>query len=370
MATPLRVLFGATSKSWGGNEKWAAEAATGLAERGHRVAVFCSHDPVRSELESRGLSTRHVELWGDVNPVGFAALARLFRAERPDAVVLTKQREYWMGGLAAGLAGSPLVVLRMGLRRRLRDDIKRRVAFGRTADLIIVNSQAVRETLLETSWLDPSKVRVLLNCVSLEPVSEREGRTALSELGISPDAPVVCGAGRLTRQKGFDILIRAFAIVREECSSARLLILGGGGQRRALEAVAGELGLEDAVVFAGMRRDVRQIVALADVYALSSRNEGMANTLLEAMSVGAPIVATDVSGTREAVENGAQALIVPPEDTDALARAILSLIRDRDLAASLGRAALERAGAVFRKDRMTGELEAMLLDGVMDARRR
>ena len=94
-----------------------------------------------------------------------------------------------MGGLAARLAGRPLVVLRQGLRRPLREDYKGRVAFGRMADLVIVNSEDVREVVASPEWLDDSKVRVLLNGVEMSVPDADRGRHTLSELGISLPSP-------------------------------------------------------------------------------------------------------------------------------------------------------------------------------------
>jgi glycosyltransferase involved in cell wall biosynthesis len=366
----LRVVFGVTSRSWGGNEKWAAEAARGLAARGHRVTVLWTHPSVLEELAARGLPSRRVRLWGDLNPVGFASLVRILRAERPDVVVLTKQREYWMGGLAARLSGRPLVVFRLGLRRSLVDDFKRRTAFGRLADLIIVNSKAVSEAVLTSPWVDPARVRILMNGVATDEIAPSSGRALMEALGAPAGAPVVCGAGRLTNQKGLDVLIAAFARVVRDVPEAWLVLLGEGGQREALEAEAECSGVRDHTIFAGHRDDVRIALSGADVYALSSRNEGMANTLLEAMSVGVPIVATDVSGTREAVEHGTHALVVPPEDPEALASSIVLLLRDKELGARLGAAARARAVEAFGLDRMAVELEGMLFAGLPAARRR
>lgn len=364
MTRPLGIVVGITSRSWGGNEKWASDAALGLAKRGHRVTVLWTHEPVHRELTARGLRSRRVRLRGDLDPVGFVSLVSVLRRERPDVLILTKQREYWLGGLAARLTGNPLVVLRMGLRRRLRDDFKRRASFGRLADLIIVNSSDVRETLLESAWIDPDRVLVLLNSVSLDPVEGGQGRRLVESLGLPSGSPVVCGAGRLTRQKGFDLLMESFVMVRKSVREARLLILGEGGQRQALEQKAASVDVSDRVVFAGHRGDVREVLSAVDVYVLSSRNEGMANTLLEAMSVGAPIVATDVSGTTEAVTDGVEALVVPSEDASALADAIVRLLEDRALASELGNAARKRAEAQFGRERMMGELIEALERGL------
>jgi glycosyltransferase involved in cell wall biosynthesis len=369
MTRKLSVTFGITSRSWGGNEKWASEAARGLAERGHRILVLWSYRPVLEELKVRGLRERHLRLWGDVNPVGFSALLRVLREERPDVLVLTKQREYWMGGLAARLAGRPLVALRLGLNRPIVDDFKRRAAFGRLSDLVIVNSEVVRAALLATPWLDPAKVAVLYNGVTTEPVDPAVGSRALEEIGVPDGSPVITAAGRLTWQKGFDVLIRAFPRVVEEFPAASLVILGEGGRRQDLENEATRSGVGRAIRFAGHRTDVREVLSEADVYVLSSRNEGMANTLLEAMSVGAPIVATDVSGTSEAVRDGREALIVPPENPGELARAITEVLRDRDLASRLGSAAAVRARERFGTSRMIDDLEGLLTSALAQRRR-
>mgnify|MGYP006296481181 FL=1 len=360
---PLRVLFMLTSRQWGGNEKWTLLAARGLLDRGHDVTVLWSHGVIRDELSRRGIPGRRVRLWGDVNPVGLAWLCRHIMATRPDVLVLTKQREYWMGGAAARIVGRPFVALRLGLRRRLRDDLKRRLAFGRFADAIIVNSPAVRDALLESEWLEPSKIALIENGVPTDPVEPARVEGALRRVGAPRGGPVVLGAGRLSKQKGFDVLIDAFASVLERAPNAHLVIAGSGNDMEKLRRRAEGLGIAESVTLPGHVDDVRALMAGADVYALSSRNEGMANALLEAMSVGCAIVATDVSGTVQAVRDGKEALVVPPEDVGALAEALVRLLSDADLREELGAAALERARARFGVERMLDEVEELFRRG-------
>jgi len=359
---PLSILIGCTSKAWGGNEKWALDAAEALRGRGHIVHVFWTHDAVGDELRIRGIPGRRIRLRGDVDVFGFSALAAFIRTTRADVLLLTKQLEYWLGGLAARVAGRPLVALRLGTELRQRSDFKRRASFGRLADVVIVPAESARRALEHVPGFDARKVRVVYTGVSADPVDADEGERAIRDLGIPAGAPLVCGVGRLGRVKGFDLLIDAFGGVLAALPDARLLILGEGGERGALEAAASGLG--DSVVLAGYSDRVREILAATNVYVLSSRYEGMANTLLEAMSVGAPIVATDVSGTREAVRDGVDALVVPPEDPGALRDAILRLFRDRELARALGRSARERARESFSRDRMADGLEEAFGAGV------
>jgi glycosyltransferase involved in cell wall biosynthesis len=357
----LSIVIGCTSKAWGGNEKWALDAAEALRERGHEVHVFWTHDAVGDEVRARRIPGRRIRLRGDVDVFGFTSLAAFIRATRADVLLLTKQLEYWLGGLAARVAGRPLVALRLGTELKQRSDLKRRASFGRLADVIIVPAESARRALDHVPGVDPRKVRVVYTGVSIEPLDAGEGERAMRSLGIPVGVPVICGVGRLGRVKGFDLLIEAFGGILTAFPDARLLILGEGHERGALEGAAAGLG--ESVVFAGHCDRVRQILAGVDVYVLSSRYEGMANTLLEAMSVGAPIVATDVSGTREAVRDGIDALVVPPEDPGALRVAIERLLRDRDLARALGRSALDRARDRFSRERMIDGLEGALTAG-------
>ncbi|MBD3368444.1 MAG: glycosyltransferase [Candidatus Eisenbacteria bacterium] len=359
----LRVLFVLTSRQWGGNEKWTLLTAEGLMDRGHDVCLLWSHPPVRREAERRGIPGARVRLWGDVNPVGFIWLCVRIAAYRPDVIVLTKQREYWMGGAAARVAGGPMVVLRLGLKRRLSDDLKRKLSFGRFSDAIIVNSTAVRDALRESSWLDAGKVALIENGVPTDAVEPDRARDAVRRVGVPEEARIVLGAGRLSKQKGFDVLIDAFAQVRDRVPGVHLVLAGGGRDLRKLTERAAGLGIGDAVHLPGHVDDVRALMAASDVYVLSSRNEGMANTLLEAMSVGAPIVATDVSGTAEAVRPGREALVVPPEDVEALATAIERVLSDDELAERLGGAARERARSRFGVERMLDDVEELLVGG-------
>jgi glycosyltransferase involved in cell wall biosynthesis len=356
---PLSIVIGCTSKTWGGNEKWALDAAEALIGRGHTVRVFWTYDAVGDRLRARGIPGRRIRLRGDVDVFGFSALVAFIRATRPDVLLLTKQLEYWLGGLAARVSGRPLVALRLGTELRQRHDLKRRASFGRLADVIIVPAESARRALDHVPGVDLRKIRVVYTGVSTDPIDASESERVLRSFGIPSGAPIVCGVGRLGRVKGFDLLIAAFAGILAEFPNARLLIVGDGPERAALEDAAADLG--ESVVLAGHSDRVREILAGVNVYVLSSRYEGMANTLLEAMSVGAAIVATDVSGTREAVRDGKDALVVPPEDPAAIRDAIRKLLGDPDSARSLGQSARVRARELFSRERMAEGLEEALV---------
>lgn len=169
-----------------------------------------------------------------------------------------------------------------------------------------------------------------------------------AELGLG-DAPTVCGAGRLTAQKGFGVLIEAFAKVRERLPQARLVIAGDGPMRSALESQAQSLG--GAVHFLGWRADAPTIMADCDLLAMPSVWEGFGLVTLEAMALSKPVVASRVSALPEIVIDGETGLLVPPGDSAALADSLLTLLNDPIRARAMGecgRARLEKEFTVGR----------------------
>ncbi len=225
------------------------------------------------------------------------------------------------------------------------------------AEAVVVPSEYLKKIV--AAWGVPKKrIKVIHN--SLEPVALSGNRPVLREL-IKAQGPLIISFGRLVPWKGFAALIDALGIVREKIPQAKLFIVGNGPELQSLEAHAAAQGLGEAVVFGGAveREALMRYLEAADAFALNTRYEGFSHALLEAMAVGVPVVTTPVGGNVEIVEDGINGLLVKPDDTRALAAALIRVLADsalnRRLAAG-GRQTLTR----FTKERMLSELILIL----------
>jgi glycosyltransferase involved in cell wall biosynthesis len=367
----MKLVIHNAARVWGGNEKWMLMAATGLAARGHDVIVACRRGgEVAARVRAAGLRAVHVRPGTGMDVVRALRFARWLRRERPDAVLLTSSRGGMWGAWAARMAGVPRVAVRLGIMRTR--GWRERVVFRRWVHALIVNAPEIVDAWArDAPWFPAERIHLVLNGIPRVPVDRDEASARLrKEIGADAETLLIGAAGHVTRRKGFDVLVDAFA--RARLDDARLVVVGDGPELAALRLRAAEQGIAGRVHWLGRRDDVARVLAGCGVFVLSSRNEGMANVMLEAMDAGTPVIAGDVSGVRTAL--GADAgWIIPPGDADALAAALRdfdALLRD-DPGAVRARAdaAQARVERDFGVERMVTEVEAAVFGPALAAPR-
>ncbi len=317
----------------GGVERMVANLAGGLARRGLRVDLVLArtaggHAGAWPEgVRVVTLGTRHTHS-------ALPALVAYLRRERPVAVLAAKDRAIRVAVVARRLAGVPLrLVGRLGTTVTAaladRPALTRSLwylgmrGFYPRLDALVAVSEGVAADVSAITGLPADRVAVVRNPV-ITPELERLAAAgpAQREPAGGRDTPVVLGMGRLTRQKDFPTLLRAFARVRAG-RPCRLVILGEGRDRGELSGLARSLGVEGDVALPGFLANPYPDLAAADVFVLSSAWEGSPNALTEAMALGTPVVATDCpSGPREILRGGAVAPLVAVGDEAAMADAI------------------------------------------------
>lgn len=208
----------------------------------------------------------------------------------------------------------------------------------RFSDGSIGISPDVSRAIKQTFHLPDVKVLTILNAVNHRRFNGAVDRqTKRRELGIDEAVPVIGCVGNLRKQKNYPNLIKAFAIVRKGVGRAKLMIVGEGKREDELRSLTKELGLEEDVMLLGPRSDVPEILKALDVYCLASSFEGLPLSLLEAMLVGLPAVGTEINGTRDVITHEENGLLVPSDNPEELAKALLRIINDKAFAEILAK---------------------------------
>ncbi len=287
-------------------------------------------------------------------------LARLFRAHGVELVHCHDVYTNWFAGLAARLAGLPLLTSKRWVGGHPRHLRLSRVAY-RLSTRVLANSEGVARTLVADDGVPRDRIVVVPNFVEDEafaPLAAAERRALRAAWGVPEGGPVVGSVARLRSEKGQGTLLRAAARLRERWPDLVVLLVGDGPEEGALRALAAELGLADRVCFAGHRPNRPNPHQLFDVSVLASDHEGFPNTLVEAMAAGRPAVASDVGGVPDAVRHEETGLLVPPGDAAALAASLARVLADPGWADRLGARGRAVAWDTFRPGAVTARLVA------------
>jgi glycosyltransferase involved in cell wall biosynthesis len=228
---------------------------------------------------------------------------------------------------------------------------------GRLTDVVVANSAAVASNAINAGGVSSEKIRIIRNGVVVRPpVSAAERLVRRRALGIDDLNDVVIGCvANYSPVKRHDLLIEAFAALQDRRQMVRLVLVGEGPLRSALERRIRELGLEARVRLHGSEVDPEPLYAAFDIVVQASSREGLPNALLEAGGAGRALVATDAGGSGEIVLDGRTGLLIPVEDRAALVSALYGLVSDPDLRDRLGLAAREHVVATFGMDRFVAE---------------
>ncbi len=267
------------------------------------------------------------------------------------------------GTIIGKLLGVPVIISScrdMGDWWRKKRHIIAYKAIRYFVDKVIVVSNAVGEKIKNVENLDSDKVITIYNGVDLEYFNRSFDKDEVKKrLGLYPNHKVVCMIGNLRPIKGYKYFLQAASSVLNDFKKVQLIIVGEGPLLEELEKLRNELGLHQKVLFLGKRNDIREILSVTDISVLSSLSEGFSNTILESMSMGKPVVATQVGGNPEAVIDGVTGLLVPARDPNGLADAILKLLKDPRLAEQFGVESKKRATEYFSLDRMIANMEGL-----------
>lgn len=341
-----------------------------LRARGVRPSMLALQGPEAGaetfveRMRAAGVPAETMPIRGDADPTLPFRLARHVRRGGYDAVHTHLLHADLYGRVGGRLAGRPVLStyhcddpfhLIRGVRQA-------DAATARLCARVVCISHAVADFVADRIGVPRRLLRVIH--YGMEPPVERGGADLRALTGAAPGERIVGMVGRLVEQKGHVYLLRAMPQILRAAPDTRLAVVGDGGLRDELQALAAELGVADRVHFLGYRDDAQHLTAQFDVALIPSIFEGFGMVCLEAMGASRPVVASRVSAIPEIILDGETGVLVPPRDPAALAAAVVRLLNDPALARRMGQAGRRRLEDEFTVDAMvhrTAELYRSLL---------
>lgn len=361
-ARPLRTLFIHTSMPVGGAETLTVNLLRRIDRERFNPELCCLKEPGPfGEMLASELPVHHSLLDRKYDLRIWPRLTKLLRQREIDAVVTVGagDKMFW-GRLAARRVGVPVVLSALhstgwpdGIGRLNR-------ALTPFTDGFIAVAPSHGQFLIDVERFPAGKVFVIPNGVDTDRFAEVPSVEVRRELGIGPADPVVTIVAALRPEKNHELFLEMAARIVRVMPDAQFLVIGDGPRRDPLEQRARDLGIDTNVRFLGSRGDVPRLLSATDVFALTSHNEANPVSILEAMSVGRPVVATDVGSIREAIYEGTTGHLVPPGDAARLTARVLELLRDPARARTMGHAAREKVVSRWSLDSMVQGYERLI----------
>jgi glycosyltransferase involved in cell wall biosynthesis len=354
----MKILHTEASTGWGGQEIRILTESAGMIARGHAVEIACPPEARIFEEAPRFGVKAHPLAIGRKTPGCLVAMRRFLRTHLFDVINTHSSTDTWLAALASLGWNAPPLVRTRHISAAVPNDFATRWLYRRASAHVVTTGEALRAQLIRDNGVPAAQVSSVptgIDPARFPPADPERRRAARAQLGLPVEAKIVGIVATLRSWKGHRYLIEALAALNDP--DARLVIVGDGPQRAALEERARAPDVAGRVVFAGNRDDVAPWLAAFDAFALPSyANEGVPQALLQAMFSGLACVTTDAGAIPEIARDGETALVVPKEDAAALAGALRRVLGDPALAARLGAAA---RALVLQHHSLAGMLDRM-----------
>ena len=362
---PLRVMQLILGLQVGGLESMVVKLASALPPQHYRSLVCCIDQtgPLADELQQAGIEVLLLKRGQSGTDWRYPRrLAQLLKQQQVDILHLHNPTALFYGAPAGRLAGiRPIIYTEHGrdYSRSWKSRLINRL-LTRMVDRVVVLHERARHYMHEREGAPLKRIVKIYNGIA-DPGGHgpAERQQMRESLGLEADITAIGIVARLDPIKNLPILITAMQQLHQQRAPARLLIIGDGPLRDSLEQQVTDNHLDPVVQFLGTRHDIPQLLSALDLLVLPSSSEGLSMTLIEGSAAGLPLIASDVGGNNELVDDGVNGLLVKPGDSDALATALLQLTADPALARRMGVASRQRYRQYFDAATMLSGYQAL-----------
>jgi sugar transferase (PEP-CTERM/EpsH1 system associated) len=358
----IKVVYLVEDLKLGGLERLIEDICLNLNHERYAISVWCFNalGMIGERLVQQGVDVRVLHLKSCYHPLAILRLRRLLKTHAPDIIHTHTYFGNTLGRLAGILAGVPVKIVHVhGIYSHYRwPHYLMERSLSLFTQQIVCCSKAVRQFALTSEKISSRKVKTIYNGIQIERFDVPINRFAIREaLGLKEKEKVIITVGSLRWVKGYKYFLESMVEVNKKKQDARCLIVGEGLLRRDLEEKVRCLGLDGCVQFLGLRTDIPELLGCADIFVLSSLVEGLPLAVIEACAAGLPVIATDVGGVSEIIENGVTGILVPSKDIQALQQAIVTLLDDPEQARLMGEAGKRMARQKFSLEIMMRNIE-------------
>ncbi|ACS83984.1 glycosyltransferase family 4 protein [Musicola paradisiaca] len=354
--TSLNILHTESSCGWGGQEIRILTESQGMMKRGHKVTILCCpHSNIYREAQARGIAVVGLP----IEKKRFSALTALTGWLKQygcafDVINTHSSTDAWLVGVAGLILGKrlPPMVRTRHVSTDINQSFTTRWLYLKATRHIATTGERLRQQLHRDNRYPLTHMTSVPTGIDLDFYRQHSRQNARQTIGI-PERPTLGILATMRSWKGHAYLLDAWQTLSKDFPDWQLLMVGDGPQRSALEQQVASMGLSDNVLFLGNRDDVPDCLNSMDVFVLPSYgNEGVPQSIMQAMACGLPVVSTTVGAIDEAVVSGETGYLIAPKDAVQLASTLRQLMGDDALRVRFGQAALQRAATCFGADIM------------------